>query len=157
MGSHSKNDLAYISGFLDGDGSLMLQIKKYKYNKSGKRFMVTICFYQDSRHDKPLYWIRKIFGIGYISKRNDGITELRINGYSRVRIILEKLLPFIKFKKKQARILYKASKLLEKEKKLKKTSMIRLVDYIVRIQEENYVTRKKRSKDDLLKFLGLTP
>jgi hypothetical protein len=79
VGSCSKTDLAYIAGFLDGDGSLMMQIKTRSDN--GKfRFMLTVCMYQDTRHEKTLLWIRKKFGIGYISRRNDNITELRING-----------------------------------------------------------------------------
>ena len=39
MGSRSKINLAYIAGFLDGDGSLMLQIKKRKDGKLKRRFM----------------------------------------------------------------------------------------------------------------------
>src|SRR3989344_7632399 len=112
VGSRSKVDLAYIAGFLDGDGSLMLQIKKRKDGRAKMRFMSTICFYQDSRHREPLSWIRESFGIGYLSDRNDGITELRINGFKQVRDILKNLLPFIKFKKNQAEALYKASDIL---------------------------------------------
>jgi len=74
--SNKKESLAYIAGFLDGDGSLMLQLKKRSDTKTGIRFMATICLYQDSRHDKPLSWMQKFFGIGYISYRKDGITEL---------------------------------------------------------------------------------
>ena len=33
--------------------------KKKKKEKKKKKIMMTICFYQDSRHDKPLHWIRK--------------------------------------------------------------------------------------------------
>ena len=90
MGSQSKISLSYIAGFLDGDGSLMLQIKKRKDGKLKRRFMCTICFYQDSRHEKSLYWIRKVLGIGYVSRRNDGMTELRINGFKQTKEILEK-------------------------------------------------------------------
>ena len=85
-----KTDLAYITGFLDGDGSVMVQVKKRKDNKRGWRLMFTIAFYQDTRHEKPLFWIKKRLNIGYISRRNDGMTELRINGYERVKKILEK-------------------------------------------------------------------
>jgi hypothetical protein len=65
VGSRSKINLAYISGFLDGDGSLMLQFKKRKDGISKIRFMSTICFYQDTRHEKNLYWIRDILGKGF--------------------------------------------------------------------------------------------
>lgn len=157
MGSRSKINLAYIAGFLDGDGSLMIQIKKRKDgNKSSKRFMLTICFYQDSRHEKPLFWIRKNLGIGYVSRRNDGITELRINGYRQVQKILENLLPFIKFKQKQAKAIINSSKLLQRSN-LRESDYRKLIDNILIVQSENYVTKRKKTKEELLKFLGLTP
>lgn len=157
MGSRCKNDLAYIAGFLDGDGSLMLQLKKRKDgNRSAHRFMVTVCFYQDARHEKPLHWIRDIIGIGYVSKRNDGIAELRVNGFKQIQKLLESLLPFIKFKKIQAKALLQSSILLQK-KKLLDSDLRKLVDNILVIQNENYVTRRKRNKKELLKVLHLTP
>jgi len=121
--------------------------------------MCTICFYQDSRHEKSLNWIRKNLGIGFISRRNDGMTELRINGFKQTKEILEKLMPFIRFKRKQARALYNATSLLnQKETRLlDKKDLLKLVDFIITIQENNYVTRKKKTKADILKILGLTP
>lgn len=159
MGSRSKINLAYIAGFLDGDGSLMIQIKRRKDGKLKKRFMLTICFYQDSRHEKPLYWIRKILRKGYISKRNDNITELRINGFKQVRDIIKNLLPFIKFKKNQAREIYKASCILSKNKmdKLSKKDLLRLANCILKVQKNNYATKRKKTRSDLLKILDLTP
>ena len=163
MGSQSKIvkeiEKAYIAGFLDGDGSLMLQLKKRSDSKRGIRFMTTICFYQDTRHEKTLYWIKKVLGIGYISKRNDGMTELRINGYSQIAKILKDLLPFVKFKKIQANALCKACNILSKTKfsKLSKNQLVKLVDLILVIQNENYITKKKKTKAELYKFLDLTP
>jgi len=159
VGSQSKINLAYIAGFLDGDGSLMLQIKKRKDGKLKRRFMCTICFYQDSRHEKTLYWIKDILQIGYISRRNDGMTELRINGYKQVKNILESLLPFIRFKKKQAEALYNATNiLLQKEGNLlDKRDLFKLAESINIIQNNNYITRKKKTKADILNILGLTP
>ena len=159
MGSQSKIDLAYIAGFLDGDGSLMLQIKKRKDSKIGIRFMPTICLYQDTRHEKTLLWIRKVLGIGYISRRNDGMTELRINGYQQIRTIIRSVLPYIRFKKIQAIALAKACKILSstKFKKLTRKQLVNLIDLILVIQNENYVTKKKKTRSDLHHILGLTP
>ena len=155
MGSCSKIEAAYIAGFLDGDGSLMMQIKKRSDN--GKfRFMLTICMYQDTRHEKTLLWIRKKFGIGYISRRNDNITELRINGYEQIERILKMLKPHIKFKKIQAMTLLKSVKILQK-KKISEKDYRKLVDNILAVQIENYATKKKKSKKELLEILGLTP
>ena len=159
MGSRSKIELAYIAGFLDGDGSLMLQIKKRKDGKIGIRFMPVICFYQDTRHEETLNWIREVLGIGYISKRNDGMTELRVNGYKQIRDILKGLLPYIRFKKLQCRALLDACKILSdiKFKMLSKGKLIQLVDLILVIQNENYVTKKKKTREELFKILDLTP
>ncbi|HBB37216.1 MAG: Homing endonuclease [Candidatus Moranbacteria bacterium GW2011_GWC1_45_18] len=155
MGSRPKTNLAYIAGFLDGDGSLMMQIKKRSDNQKN-RFMLTICMYQDTRHEKPLLWIRKELEIGYICRRNDNITELRVNGYQQVERILKLLIPYIKFKKIQAVTLLKSAKILRK-KKFSQRDLRKLVDYILAIQKENYVSRRKKSKKELMKILGLTP
>ena len=159
MGSRSKIELAYIAGFLDGDGSLMLQIKKRSDSKRAIRFMATICFYQDTRHEKTLYWIQKVLGIGYISRRNDGMTELRINGFKQVRDILRKLKPFIRFKKLQTQALLESCEILSatKFKMLTKQKLLKLVRYILVIHKENYVTKKKKTRKEFLQILGLTP
>ena len=78
--------------------------------------MSTICFYQDTRHEKTLYWIQEALGIGYLSKRNDGMTELRINGFKQVRNILDLLLPYIRFKKLQGDALKNACEILSNTK-----------------------------------------
>ena len=155
MGSRSNNDLAYIAGFLDGDGSLMLQIKKRHDGEKKWRFMATICFYQDSRHELPLSWIRSVLGIGYLSKRNDGMSELRINGFKQVRDILIKLMPFIRFKKEQAKAMYCAVDMLSKSPDT--VSLKKLIDCILKIQEHNYVTKRKKTREELYVMLGLTP
>jgi hypothetical protein len=158
VGSQSSLDLAYIAGFLDGDGSLMIQLKRRSESKLGtRRVMLTICFYQDSRHEEPLHWIRKVLGIGYISRRNDGMTELRINGHERVRDILIALSPFLKFKKKQAEAIIKSADLLLGNESKEVTTKEKLVDNILIVQAENYATRTKRSRQELRELLGLTP
>lgn len=163
MGSRSKIvkeiERAYIAGFLDGDGSLMLQIKKRSDGKIGLRFMPTICFYQDTRHESPLLWIRDLFGIGYFSRRNDGMSELRINGYERVATVLNEIFPYIRFKKIQSQALMSACRILSSKvfSKLSKKELEVLVDLILVIQKENYKTKSKKTKKELSKILGLTP
>lgn len=163
MGSQSNIEkelkLAYIAGFLDGDGSIMLQIKKRSDGKIGFRFMPTICFYQDTRHEEHLIWFRDLFGIGYFSRRNDGMSELRINGYQRVASVLNELFSYIRFKKIQSQALMSACRILSSKKfvHLSKKEIMTLVDLILVIQNENYVTKKKKTKKEILIQLGLTP
>jgi len=155
VGSRLKTQLAYIAGFLDGDGSLMMQIKKRSDN-GRSRFMFTICFYQDTRHEKPLFWIKDILDIGYISQRNDGMTELRINGYRQVEKILKLLEEFLQFKKIQATTMLEALHLIQ-NKVLVSEDYEKLIDYMLIIQNENYKTKKKRTKEEFMRVLGLTP
>ena len=159
MGSRSKTDTAYIAGFLDGDGSVMLQVKLRADTKRGARFMATICFYQDTRHEKPLLWIRKQLGVGYVSRRNDGMTELRINGFAQVLKILSELQTFIRFKEKQVRALIQACKVLEQKpmKMLSKKELRQLVRFVFLIRNENYASRSTVTKEELYQRLGLTP
>ena len=159
MGSRSNVELAYIAGFLDGDGSLMLQIKKRSDGGIGFRFMPTICLYQDTRHEKTLYWIQEKLGIGYISKRNDGMSELRVNGYKQVALILKSLLSYIRFKEIQSKALICACEILSSTKfsKLSKNQLEKLVDLILVIQKENYVAKKKKTREELLTQLGFDP
>ena len=159
MGSRLETDSAYIAGFLDGDGSLMLQVKSRSDTKRGVRFMATICLYQDTRHEKPLYWIRERLGIGYISRRNDGMTELRINGFDQVRNILIALKPFVRFKAKQAQAMIDACTLLSRKfiRELSKRELQKLVKLVFVIRSENYKSRSILTKEELNRVLSLTP
>jgi len=153
-------DLAYIAGFLDGDGSVMVQVKKTKFNPKGWRLMFTICFYQDSKHAQPLSWIRKILGIGYLSYRNDGIAELRINGYAQTERILKDLLPYLRFKKKQVKIILRILKLVHNKKlgQLTKQERLRIVDLIYESRKLTYKSGWKNlsneKKAELKKILA---
>ena len=155
----TEAELAYIAGFLDGDGSLMLQLKKRADSIKGVRFMATICLYQDTRHDAPLSWIRTRLKCGYVSQRNDGMTELRINGFSQVRETLEALQPYLRFKRKQAKLLIRACKMLEQQtlRTMNPKDMRKIVDLLLLIQNENYMSKKRKTKEELHQILGLTP
>ena len=159
MGSRSKTDLAYIAGFLDGDGSIMLQVKLRSDTSRGVRFMTTLCLYQDTRHAKPLSWMREVLGIGYLSNRNDGMTELRINGFASVHKVLTQLRPFIRFKTVQADALMQACTILNSKKisKLSEQELRSLVEFVFLIKDHNYKSKATLSKETLLLRLGLTP
>jgi len=87
------------------------------------------------------------------------MSELRINGYKRVATILNELFPYIHFKKIQSQALLSACKILSSKKfsGLSKKELETLVDLVLVIQNENYVTKKKRTKKEILMQLGLTP
>ncbi len=137
--SSQREKLAYIAGFLDGDGSIMLQLRK---NTSGKviRIKTVICIYQDFRHIRELEWMQKILG-GYVYTRNDNISELRIEGFAKVLSILILLKPFLRFKKKQASLL---TKLIPKMQQ-KIINKDNVADWIKKMREYNYYSSQRTS------------
>lgn len=142
-------DLAYIAGFLDGDGSVMLQLKPRKVVSYGFRVKTTVCFYQNSRCKEGLFWIKKKLGIGYFSKRKDNITELRIEGFQKVKSLLEKLFPYLILKKQQVKFILKAIEIMEKKPNPRKfLEVCRLSDEISKV---NYATTKKKYNYDFVK------
>lgn len=159
MGSRFNLNLAYIAGFLDGDGSLMLQLKSRSDTSRGVRFMATICLYQDTYHAQPLLWMQETLKCGYISSRNDGMTELRINGFAQVRNVLLALEPYIRFKKTQTQALMSACELLEKKflRDMSPTELRTLVDLMFEIKAQNYKSKSAVPKNEVLRRLGLTP
>ena len=150
-------DWAYIAGFLDGDGSIMVQIKNRYDTKTGWRLMFTICFYQDTRHKEPLQWIKNKVGIGYLSNRKDKITELRINGQKQNLLILRNLKPFVKFKKKRVNIVLKILSLIAEKRfaQLNKKTRLKIADLICDLRNENYLSSKRKyQNEELRKILG---
>ena len=142
VGRLSKADslnLAYIAGFLDGDGSIMLQMHRRKAGKEIFRVKTVICFYQDSRHIDKIEWIKKVLGYGYVYTRRDHITELRIEGFQRVFEVLTNLKPYLRFKKKQVDLMLKIIPKMQKKLLLKQNTVI----WIKKMRELNYFSSQR--------------
>ncbi|MGH2567176.1 MAG: LAGLIDADG family homing endonuclease, partial [Bacteroidota bacterium] len=58
--------LSYISGFLDGDGSIFFQIVPRKDYKQKFQIRTSVGFYQDSSNVRILEWLKEQIGAGYI-------------------------------------------------------------------------------------------
>ena len=132
-----REKLAYIAGFLDGDGSIMLQLRK---NLSGNiiRIKTVVCLYQDRRHKKDLEWMQKLLG-GYVYTRNDHISELRIEGFAKVLRVLKLLKPFLRLKKRQASLLIKLIPQLQQ--KVVNTNSVS--EWIKKMREYNYYSSQR--------------
>jgi hypothetical protein len=135
-----REDICYIAGFFDGDGSVRLQLQPRQSSKLGFRVRSIISFAQKTGHDESLRWIQKKLGIGYIYNRNDLMTELKIEGFESVERILTILKPFVHFKKKQVNLVLKALKTI-KEKDFNILAIAKISD---KISKYNYATTKKR-------------
>ena len=132
-------DLAYIAGFLDGDGSIMLQMHRREAGKETFRIKTVICFYQDSRHKSKIEWMKRVLGCGYIYTRRDHISELRIEGFQRVFEVLSNLKPYLRFKKKQVDVMLKIIPQLQQKLLLKQNTVV----WIKKMQELNYFSSQR--------------
>ncbi len=144
MGRLSKENqlqYAYIAGFLDGDGSIMLQLHRTAKGKEIFRIKTVICLYQDSKYLQELLWMQKVLGCGYVYTRNDHISELRIEGFQRVFETLEKLQPYIRFKQKQAQLLVDVIPRIQKKLLVKEE----IRPWIQKMRELNYFSSQRNS------------
>ena len=135
----NSEKLAYIAGFLDGDGSIMLQMHRRKSGKDVFRIKTVICFYQDSKHLKEVEWIKEVLGCGYIYTRNDHICELRIEGFQRVFGTLLKLQPHLRFKRKQVKLMLDLIPKIQR----KVVSKEEIIIWIQKMRDYNYFSSQR--------------
>lgn len=143
----NKTTAAYIAGFFDGDGSVRLQLQPRRNSNLGFRVRAIISFAQKTGHDQELNWIRKKLKIGYLYARNDGISELKIEGFKRVEGILLQISPYVRFKKKQVKLVLEALTILKNSSE-KILEIAKISDKISRL---NYVTVKKRYTSNVVR------
>ena len=96
--------LAYIAGFLDGDGSIFFQIVPRKDYQQKFQIRSSIAFYQKTKYVEILDWLKEIFGCGYIRHRKTGMSDYTIVDSREVYRILKLLQPYVRLKKKQVEL-----------------------------------------------------
>ena len=142
--------LAYIAGFLDGDGSIFFQIIPRKDYKQRFQIRSSIAFYQKSNSAEILNWFKDIFKTGYIRHRKTGISDYTIVESKEVKKILLLLQPYVIIKKKQVEL---GLKILEKlENKEEFLEICKLVDKFEKI---DYSKKRKITYDTVSKSLPL--
>lgn len=103
----SSVELAYIAGFLDGDGSIFAQIVPRKGYVFKFQIHMCISFFQNRRRKHHLIRLQKWLQMGTLRDRNDEMSELNIIGEHSVTPLLLALRPFLQLKLKQANLLLK--------------------------------------------------
>src|SRR3989338_3228438 len=123
----TKEDKAYISGFLDGDGCIMFQLIRRQDYRYGYQVRASVVFYQKTVHADHLHWLQgKLGGLGYVRNRNDGMTEYTIVGLSNVVPVLQLLQPFVRLKREHIAVALKIAKLLPRYKRLDDELLLRV-------------------------------
>ena len=101
---NSDLTMAYIAGFLDGDGAISAVIEKHVEKKFGFRVRVSLDFYQHKQHIVLLKYIRKVFGEGSLSRSIRDTHKLSLKNQTSLKSILPMLLPFSRIKRRQIQI-----------------------------------------------------
>ena len=134
---------AYLAGVLDSDGSIVLQFRKREDVRFKYRPKTTVVFYQKEKHRKVIEEFKEMIGFGYVYTRNDGMTELRIEGHQRVKTIVTWLLPYLRFKKFQARQMLKSIKILQ-SKNYSIKGLLSVVKIADNISKANNAPRQRK-------------
>ncbi|MBI2009877.1 MAG: LAGLIDADG family homing endonuclease [Candidatus Chisholmbacteria bacterium] len=112
----TSNQRAYLAGLLDGDGSIMLQLKPREGMRYLFRVKTAVVLYQDSRYMETLKKFRTLIGAGYVYRRNDHMSELRIEGFTQVKRFLQLIQPYVQFKHNQVTLLLAALNIAQRKK-----------------------------------------
>ena len=144
--------IAYIAGFLDGDGSVFFQIVSRPDYKLKFQIRSSIAFYQDTKNKEILEWLKKIFEAGYIRHRKTGISDYTIVEPKEVYRILKLLQPYVKLKKKQVEIGIEILNKLESEKS--KENFLEICKLVDKFKELNYSKKRTMTYEVVKKFLS---
>lgn len=142
--------LAYIAGFLDGDGCIMAQIVKRDGYVYGFQIRLSIIFYQKSCKKDHLIWLKDQLKFGYIRDRNDGMSEYTIVGIEQVKNVLQQLFDFLRLKKKQAELVLKISAIPKKPSLETFLSYCQMVDNGAKL---NFSKKRTRNTQSVMRYL----
>ncbi len=145
--------LAYIAGFLDGDGSIFFQIVPRKDYKQKFQIRTSIGFYQKTQFVEILEWLKEIFGTGYIRHRKTGISDYTIVESKEVKKILLLLQPYVKLKKKQIDLGLEIINKLEMKKSDK--DFLEICKLVDNFKELNYSKKRTITHETVSKSLPL--
>ncbi|MFA5019594.1 MAG: LAGLIDADG family homing endonuclease [Candidatus Pacearchaeota archaeon] len=147
-----ETTLAYIAGFLDGDGSIFFQIVSRPDYKQKFQIRSSVAFYQKTEYKEILEWLKNIFENGCIRHRKTGISDYTIVEPKEVHKILILLQPYIKLKKRQVKLgLEILNKLDNKKSDEDFLDICKLVD---KFKELNYSKKRKLTYEVVNKSLS---
>ena len=147
-----KTILAYIAGFLDGDGSIFFQIIPRKDYKQKFQIRSSITFYQKNENVKILDWLKEKFEVGYIRHRKTGISDYTIVESKKVKEILLLLQPYVILKKKQVEL---GLKILEKlETKKSNEDFLEICKLVDEFKKLNYSKKRKITYEIVNNYLS---
>jgi intein-encoded DNA endonuclease-like protein len=142
---------AYIAGFLDGDGSIFLQLVRRKDYIFGYQVRASIVFYQKTTQKKILRWLIHKLRVGYLRDRNDGMSEYTIVGLKEVKRVLELVEPYLILKRSQTKL---AIRLINRLDGVERSQgfLLRIAKEVDKFAKLNYSKKRVNNAEVLRKF-----
>ena len=149
----TNEELAYIAGFLDGDGCIMLQMIYRKDYLLGYQIRASVVFYQKQRNSTLLEWLKQVWKSGYIRNRNDGMCEYTVVGPKPVATLLTALYPYLRLKKQQATVALAVLAKMPDGRLMKPNILYSLAKEVDQFAEFNYSKRRTNTSQQVKEFL----
>lgn len=137
----SQTSRAYLAGFLDGDGSIYVQLKPNKTYKFGFQIAPYIVLFQSQKDQKNFELLCSMINLGYMRIRKDGILEYIIGKQENIIKFLNLVEPYVVMKKLQVALLKKI--IVIKSKVESKKDFQALAKLIDTFRELNYSKKRK--------------
>lgn len=137
----SQTKRAYLAGFLDGDGSIYVQLKPNKTYKFGFQVAPYIVLFQSQKDQRNFEQLCSIINLGYMRVRKDGILEYIIGKQENIIKFVNLVEPFVILKKLQIVLLKKI--IVAKSKIENKKDFQALAKLIDTFRELNYSKNRK--------------
>jgi hypothetical protein len=144
---YSKEFLLYLAGFVDGDGSILAQVKPNKDYKFKHQLSITFQVTQKSKRRWFLEQLVKDIGAGYVRDRQGKeVSDYILNEIKPLHTLLTNLQPYLKLKQKQANLCLKIIEQLPsaKESLDKFRAVCLLVDQVAALNDSK--NRKNTSE-----------
>lgn len=140
----SKLDSAYIAGFIDGDGSIYVQLKPNSTYRYKFQIIAYVVLYQSiNKGIKFFEEIQKLTNHGYIRVRKDGIAEYIFSKVNDIEFVLKNIHPYLRLKKEQASLMLD---ILESKKNIQNSKDF--LDVAGKIDKFYFMNYSKKRKND---------
>jgi LAGLIDADG endonuclease len=113
MKTLSVEQASYLAGFIDADGSIIAQIVSRKDYVLKFQVRVSVTCIQKMNRIHHLKEFQYEIGKGTIRDRGDGIGEFLIVGHKNVFAFLKQITPYLRNKKKQAKLVIRICEQLD--------------------------------------------
>lgn len=141
----TQSQLAYLAGFIDGDGSIYVRLKPNDTYRYGFQIAPYIILFQSAKDEVNFQKICQMLNCGYLRRRKDGILEYTIGRQEEILDLIKTIKPYLILKKRQAELIeriFKTKSLVRNSKDFSK-----LMDLVNQFADLNY--SKKRIKHKL--------